>query len=227
MRITHRDLILLVIAYFFAVTSSYGFVFWLPTIVKKASAVSNLTVTLITALPYCVGLIAMLLMGWSSDRTGERRYHTAVPMIAISLGLLLSAMLQNSVVMMVAMLCLAAAGIHGYLPVFWSLPMSFLTGSVAAVAIGLINSVGNLGGFVGPYVVGYVNSATNSFFGGLLYLSISALIAACLILKLRHAKERFDRNTALQPPALTNNDPSTGSPLAPCVGTAATHTDYF
>jgi nitrate/nitrite transporter NarK len=194
----------LVIAYFFAVTSSYGFVFWLPTIVKKASGVSNLTVTLITALPYCVGLIAMLLMGWSSDRTGERRYHTAVPMIAISLGLLLSAMLQNSVVMMVAMLCLAAAGINGYLPVFWSLPSSFLTGSVAAVAIGLINSVGNLGGFVGPYVVGYVNSATNSFFGGLLYLSISALIAACLILKLRHAKERCDRNTALQPPALTN-----------------------
>ncbi len=187
----HSDLILLVISYFFAVTSSYGFVFWLPTIVKKASGVSNLTVTLITALPYCVGLIAMLLMGWSSDRTGERRYHTAVPMIAISLGLLLSALLQNSVVMMVAMLCLAAAGINGYLPVFWSLPTSFLTGSVAAVAIGLINSVGNLGGFVGPYVVGYVDSATNSFVGGLLYLSMSAFVAACLILKLQHAKQRW------------------------------------
>ena len=93
---------------------------------------------------------------------------------------------ENIIVMMVATLCLAAAGINGYLPVFWSLPTSFLTGSVAAVAIGLINSVGNLGGFVGPYVVGYVNSATNSFFGGLLYLSMSALVAACLILKLRH-----------------------------------------
>jgi MFS transporter, ACS family, tartrate transporter len=181
-----RKLILLVMAYFFAVTSAYGFVFWLPTIVKRASGVSNLTVTLITALPYCFGLIAMLLVGWSSDRSGERRYHTALPMIAISLGLLLSGLLQNSVVMMVAMLCLAAIGINGYLPVFWSLPTSFLKGSVAAVAIGLINSVGNLGGFVGPYVVGYVNSATNSFFGGLLYLSLSALVAACLILKLRH-----------------------------------------
>src|SRR5438876_20929 len=182
----HRKLILLVVAYFFAATSAYGFVFWLPTIVKRASGVSNLKVTLIAALPYCFGLIAMLLLGWSSDRSGERRYHTALPMIAISLGLLLSGMLQNNVVMMVATLCLAAAGINGYLPVFWSLPRSFLTGSVAAVAIGLINSVGNLGGFVGPYVVGYVNSATNSFFGGLLYLSMSALVAACLILKLRH-----------------------------------------
>jgi len=124
-------------------------------------------------------------MGWSSDRSGERRYHTALPMIAISLGLLLSGLLQDSVFIMVAMLCLAAAGINGYLPVFWSLPTSFLRGSVAAVAIGLINSVGNLGGFVGPYLVGYVNSATNSFYGGLIYLSLSALVAAGLILKLR------------------------------------------
>ena len=186
----HREVILLVLAYFCAVTSGYGFILWLPTMVKRASGLPNLAVTLISALPYCIGLTSMLLLGWSSDRTGERRYHTAVPIMAISLGLLLSAVLQDSVVLMIAMLCLASAGINGYLPVFWSLPTKFLTGSVAAVAIGLINSVGNLGGFVGPYVVGYLDTATNSFFGGLLYLSFSALIAAGLILMLRHAKEK-------------------------------------
>ena len=186
----HREVILLVLAYFCAVTSGYGFILWLPTMVKRASGLPNLAVTFISALPYCVGLLSMLLLGWSSDRTRERRYHTAVPIIAISVGLLFSAVLQNNVVLMVGMLCLAAAGLNGYLPVFWSLPSKFLTGSVAAVAIGLINSVGNLGGFVGPYVVGYLDTATNSFFGGLLYLSLSALISAGLILLLRHAKEK-------------------------------------
>jgi len=190
-----RELILLVLAYFFVVTSFYGFNFWLPTIMKRASGFPNLTVTLIAALPYCFGLIAMLLLGWSSDRTGERRYHTAVPILTIGLGLLLSALVQDSFVMLVAMLCLAASGM-GYLPAFWSLPTRFLTGSVAAMAIGLINSVGNLGGFVGPYVVGYLDTATNSFFGGLLYLSLSAFVAACLILKLRDVKEKIATGTS-------------------------------
>jgi nitrate/nitrite transporter NarK len=77
---------------------------------------------------------------------------------------------------------------YGYLPGFWALPTSFLTGSAAAASIGLINSVGNLGGFVGPYVVGYVSRVTGSFFGGVLYLSLSAMIAAGLVLCVRAAK---------------------------------------
>jgi sugar phosphate permease len=191
----HRELILMVLGYFFAVTSSYGLTLWLPTIVKEASGVSNLMVTLITVLPYCISLAAMLFVGWSSDRTRERRYHTAVPMIAISLGLLLSAGIQKNAILMVAMLCVASAGINSYLPAFWSLPTSYLTGSVAAVAIGLINSIGNLGGFIGPYVVGYVNTATNSFYGGLIFLSLSAFVAASLILMLRHRKENVASTT--------------------------------
>ncbi|MBI3949732.1 MAG: MFS transporter [Acidobacteria bacterium] len=185
----HREVIMLTLAYFFIVTSLYGFNFWLPTIIKKLSGLPNLLVTLIAALPYCIGLIAMLLIGWSSDRTGERRWHTALPMIVTSLGLLLSAVTQNNAAVAIAMFCLAAAGLSGYLPGFWALPTSFLTGSAAAAAIGLINSVGNIGGFVGPYVVGYVRTATNSFFGGVLYLSLSALVAAGFILALRQAKQ--------------------------------------
>jgi MFS transporter, ACS family, tartrate transporter len=106
-------------------------------------------------------------------------------MIAAGVGLVLSATMQNNAALAISLFCFAAAGLYGYLPCFWALPTSLLTGAAAAAAIGLINSVGNLGGFVGPYVVGYVNTATNSFFGGMLYLALSALVAAGFVLGLR------------------------------------------
>jgi ACS family tartrate transporter-like MFS transporter len=186
----HREVILLTLAYFFMVTAVYGFNFWLPTIIKKLSGASNLVVTLVAALPYCVALIAILLIGWSSDRTRERRWHTALSMMAASLGLLLSLVAQDRTAVAVSMFCLAAAGMYSYLPGFWALPTSFLSGTAAAASIGLINSIGNLGGFTGPFVVGYLSAATNSYFGGVLYLSISALVAAGLILALRATKRR-------------------------------------
>lgn len=186
----HREVVLLTLAYFFMVTAVYGFNFWLPTIIKKVSGSSNLVVTLISALPYCVAFIAIILMGWSSDRTGERRWHTALSMTVASAGLLLSVVAQDQTAVAVLTFCFAAAGMYGYLPGFWALPTSFLTGTPAAASIGLINSIGNLGGFVGPFVVGYLSTATNSFIGGVLYLSASALVAAALILSLRATKGR-------------------------------------
>lgn len=184
----HREVILLTLAYFFMVAMVYGLTFWLPPIVKKLSGSSNLVTSLLSAIPYCVGLVAILLAGWSSDRTKERRWHTALSMVAGSLGLLLSLAAQDNAALALAMLCLAAAGMYAYLPGFWALPGSFLTGTAAAASIGLINSFGNLGGFVGPYVVGYLSTATNSFVGGILYLSASALLAAGLTLALRATK---------------------------------------
>jgi len=186
--IGHREVIRLTLGYFFMVTSLYGFSFWLPTIIKKLSGSSNLVVTLISALPYCVALLAILFVGWSSDKTRERRWHTALPMIAAGIGLILSVAARDQTVLAVATFCLAAAGIYGFLPGFWALPTSFLTGTAAAASIGLINSIGNLGGFAGPYVVGYLSRATNSFIGGVLYLSLSALVAAGFILSLRATK---------------------------------------
>src|SRR5712671_528371 len=112
----HREVILLTLAYFFMVTAVYGFNFWLPSIIKKISGSSNLTVTLISTLPYCVALLAILLVGWSSDRTRERRWHTALSMIAASLGLLLSAVAQDRTALTVVMFCLAGAGMYSYLP---------------------------------------------------------------------------------------------------------------
>lgn len=184
----HREVILLTLAYFFMVTAVYGFNFWLPSILKKVSGSSNLVVSLISALPYCVAFVVMLLVGWSSDRTKERRWHTALSMTVASLGLLLSVVATDQTVLAVGMFCLAGAGMYSYLPGFWALPTSFLTGTAAAASIGLINSLGNLGGFAGPYIVGYLSTTTGSYFWGVLYLSASAVVAAGLILSLRATK---------------------------------------
>lgn len=188
---SHREVITLSVAYFFIVSTHYGFTFWLPSIIKQQSGSSNLRVTLISAIPYCVGFTAILLVGWSSDRTKERRWHTALSILAASMGLFLAVMLRDHFALSVAMFCVAASGIYAYLPGFWSLPTSFLSGTAAAASIGMINSIGNLGGYAGPYVVGYLSTMTGSFLGGVLYLSLSALVAAVLVLAIR--ANRSDR----------------------------------
>ena len=185
----HREVVLLTLAYFFMVTAVYGLNFWLPSIIKRLSDLPNLIVSVIVALPYCVGLVSIIVMGWHSDKTGERRWHTSLSMMTASLGLLLSVFAGDFTALAIAMFCLAAAGTAGYLPGFWALPTSFLTGTAAAASIGLINSFGNLGGFVGPYVVGYLSEKTHSYIGGILYLSLSALIASFLILALRATRK--------------------------------------
>ena len=182
----HRNVILLTAAYFFVASSVFGFTFWFPTILKRLSGFSNLVVSLVAALPFCVGLVSMLLFGWSSDRSGERRWHASVSMLLIATGLALS-VLAHGVVLPMMLFCVAAAGLYSYLPCFWSIPNSFLCGTAAAASIGLINSIGNLGGFVGPYIVGYLTKATRSFTAGVLYLSFCALLAAVFVLSVRRS----------------------------------------
>jgi ACS family tartrate transporter-like MFS transporter len=191
--------LILALAYFFIVTSNYGLIFWLPTMLKKLSGLTNFQVGLVSALPYCAGLAAMLIVGWSSDRTRERRWHTAGPMMVACLGLFLAALAQSSTPLTVAVLCVAAMGINSYLPGFWALPTTFLTGTAAAASIGLINSIGNLGGFAGPYIVGRLVEATGSFFGGVIYLSMSALTAALLILALRRVSAKPKPSKGAEP----------------------------
>jgi nitrate/nitrite transporter NarK len=106
---------------------------------------------------------------------------------------MLAVMLQDRLALSVSMFCLAAAGIYAYLPGFWSLPTSFLSGTAAAASVGLINSVGNLGGYVGPHVVGYLSTLTGSFFTGVLYLSLSAMVAAVLVLSIRVTRSERTR----------------------------------
>jgi ACS family tartrate transporter-like MFS transporter len=180
-----RDVVLLALAYFFIVTTVYGFNFWLPTILKRLSGLPDFTITILATIPYAAGLVTMQILGWTSDRTGERRWHAAGPMFLASVGLLLSALLQGSAGLALAMFTVAAAGIYSFFAGFWALPGALLTGTSAAAAIGLINSIGNLGGFVGPVVVGYLKKRTGSFVAGVLYLSLSAVLAAVCVLRTR------------------------------------------
>ncbi len=180
-----RDVLLLAVIYFFAVTGHYGFVVWLPTILKRASTLSNFQVTILAALPYLAGLGAMLVNGWHSDSTGERRWHAALPLFLCVGAFLMAIFFGSRLWLAVLFFTLVGAFIHAYLPCFWALPTITLSESAAAASIGLINSVGNLGGFVGPFVVGYLSSRTHSFSGGLAYLLSGLFVSGVLVLCLR------------------------------------------
>jgi D-galactonate transporter len=185
------EVLLLVATYFFIVTGFYGFTLWLPTMIKRMSGLPNLTVTFLAIIPYAVALAAMLFNGWHSDHTGERRWHCAIP-IFIAGAALGTAALASGLIgpehlgLSIALFSIVAAGGLAYLPAFWALPTAFLTESAAAAAIGLINSFGNLGGFVGPYAVGYLQTATGSFSGGMLCLSASMILSSVVVLLIRH-----------------------------------------
>jgi sugar phosphate permease len=167
--------------YFMIVTGGYGLIFWLPTFVKEISGASNLGATLLSAIPYSVALVGMVLTGWSSDRSGERRWHAAVPMFVGGVGFLLAVATRDNAPLAIAMFCVAAYGLHAYLPAFWSLPTTFLTGSAAAATIGFVNSVGNLGGFLGPSLIGFISDRTGSSMGGVVFLSVLAFGACALV----------------------------------------------
>jgi ACS family tartrate transporter-like MFS transporter len=183
-----KEVLLLTLVYFLAIIGIYGFVIWFPTIVKRATGLPDMAVTLLSALPYVAGLAAMLWNGWHSDRSGERRWHTALPLFvgAAFLGLALlsgSHLLLGFVSMIVVGACTTA-----FMPSFWALPTEMLTASAAAASIGLINSVGNLGGFAGPYFIGYLRTLTGSFTPGLLFLLAAMTLSGIAVLTLRVRK---------------------------------------
>jgi D-galactonate transporter len=178
----HRDVILLTGSYFCAMTGSYGIAFWLPTILKRLSGKSDLKVTLLAALPYVAAFIIQQLNGWHSDRTGERRWHAAIPVFVCGIALGLAVFYRTNLTMSVAMFVVTGGAFYGFQPVFWAVPTLFLSESAAAASIGLINSVGNLGGLVGPMVIGYLASRTHSFSPGLLYLVASLFVSGLLML---------------------------------------------
>jgi len=172
--------LLLSAIYIFIVTGYYGLTFFLPSIAKRMAPDSTLNQTLIAAVPYAFGFAAMLFNSAHSDRTGERRWHTALPMLFGGIAMALSILSGDQVALVFSFLCLVGIGIHAYLPVFWTWPTKFMAASVAATAIGLINSFGNLGGYFGPKVVGYLSVKYNSYVPGMWFLVACILIAGLL-----------------------------------------------
>jgi ACS family tartrate transporter-like MFS transporter len=167
--------------YLFSATANYGITFFLPQIVK-ASGASNLMTGFLTAIPYTIGVIGLLVFGYSSDRFRERRRHLITAATVGGCGFLAAAWLGNSYWALAA-LCVATIGTYGSRPTMWPMPSRFLTGAAAAVGIALINSIGNLGGYIGPFVVGWIKDSTKSFDMGVYFLAgcafMSALIAFC------------------------------------------------
>jgi ACS family tartrate transporter-like MFS transporter len=180
----HPQIILLMFIYFFAVTGNYGLTFFLPSIAENMQGLSIVSRTIVTMLPYIICTIVILIAGRTSDRMNERRWHTVVPILLAAIGLGLSVVTANYIA--IAVICLCLAGLApGAWPSFWALPTAFLTGSAAATAVGLINSVGNLGGFIGPYAVGYLKTSTGSYAAGVWVLAGCSFFAALLALGLR------------------------------------------
>ncbi len=174
----------LTIIYFFAVSSIYSLTIWLPTFLKRSSGMSNLSVTLLSIIPYVAVLIAMLINGWHSDKTKERRWHTAVPLM-LGVAAFCLVILSSGHFWFGFACIIVASSANAFLPSFWPIPSAFLGESAAAASIGLINAIGNLGSFVTPYVIGYFLDRTHSFTPGFLYVIFSMLIAIVLLLTLR------------------------------------------
>jgi len=170
---------------------SYGLTLWIPQIINAMGSLTELQVGLISALPYAAAAIGMILIGASSDRSGERLMHVAIPSAVAALGFAASAYLTSPVPSMIA-LTVAAVGDLGTRGPFWALPTRFLTGSAAAGGIALINTFASLGGFVGPYAVGVVRNVTGGFAGGMVFLALVMLVGAVAALLLRGARVLAD-----------------------------------
>ncbi len=170
--------------YFCIVLAFYGVSFWLPQIVQSLGHQPSSIVALISSLPYVVAAAGMVAIGRRSDITGERRWHVAVPALIGAAGFVAAATVPTSVTLSVVALSIAAFGIWGALGPFWALPTAFLRGTAAAGGLALVNAVGNIGGFLGPTLVGYARDATGSFAAGLWVLAAGLVAGALLTLTL-------------------------------------------
>ncbi len=188
--------LLLTAAYFFIVTGNYGVEMFLPTILRDWYHPSDDLLTWVLMIPPLGSLFGQLFVGWNSDRTKERRLHAALPIYIGAIALGLSLIRGMPLGVMILIFTAAALGTKAYLPAFWTLPSLFLTEAAAAGSIGLINSFGNLGGAVGPWLLGVVKDKTGSFLPGILYLCVSMATSATIIILLGLGR----RDAKLGPP---------------------------
>jgi len=159
----------------------YTFVFWFPTLLKRQSGFSDVHVGLLGALPYLAAFAGMLLNGWHSDKTHERHWHSALPYLIAAAGLV--GLLAHPSSISFSLLFFSMVGICiSYLPSFWAIPTEILGQSAAAASVGMINAVGSVAGFAGPYLFGYLNTRTGSLSAGLVFLMFAALAGGVLIL---------------------------------------------
>lgn len=165
-----------------AMMALYALGFYLPTLIKDAGAQGGLQVGLLSAIPYCVAVVAMVLVGRSSDHRRERRWHLVGIMLVGAAGLVASVFSGHNLVLAVISLSIAAAGIISFSPIMWTLPTAFLGGATAAASIGAINSLANLGGFVSPYLIGWIRDTYHSTGPAILIIAAALVVSALIAL---------------------------------------------
>jgi ACS family tartrate transporter-like MFS transporter len=180
-----RNVLLLAFGLCCANIGSYAFAFWLPTTIHRTSNLSVNASTAVAALPFLLGIAGVWLSGRSSDRTGERKLHTSVPLMLAAVWFTLSAIPGQPFAMVLLWLCLTSFTHHRFPPPFWVLPTLTLGETAAAASIGLINSIGNLGGFIGPTVVGYLLTHNYSYPVAMTFLAAGYFLGGALILGVR------------------------------------------
>jgi ACS family tartrate transporter-like MFS transporter len=185
-----RQILLLMTAYFVALTGALGTIYWIPTFVKRISGFSNQSVTSLLLIPALIGFAGMLGNGWHSDKSGERRWHSAIPLLVAALMFFLLVVARHQVPFAIAFLLLGSGVMYAYYPTFWTMPTMMLGEAAAAATFGLINSIGQLGGLVGNYTIGLLNDTTHSLAASFGFIACVYVVAGSLILNLR--KPRSD-----------------------------------
>ncbi len=171
-------------AYFGFIMGLYGVGFWLPSLVKASGISNTTTIGFLVAIPYAAAVVCMIWTSRNSDRTGERRWHIAIPAVAGAIGLVASTLVPQTPLWAIVTLTVATMGILTGLAQFWCLPPAFLGGAAAAAGIALINSVGNLAGFVSPFIVGWIKDVTGSTNNGLFVIAASLLVGGAIVLSM-------------------------------------------
>jgi D-galactonate transporter len=171
-------------AYFGFIMGLYGVGFWLPSLVKASGVANTTTIGFLVAIPYAAAVACMIWTSRHSDRTGERRWHIAIPALAGAIGLIASTLVPQTPLWAIVTLTVATMGILTGLAQFWCLPPAFLGGAAAAAGIALINSVGNLAGFVSPFIVGWIKDATGSTNNGLFVIAASLVVGGAIVLSM-------------------------------------------
>jgi ACS family tartrate transporter-like MFS transporter len=176
---------LLIAVYFLNTVVTYGIFLWLPKILRDASGASGFALSAMTMVPFVAALIAMVVIGRHSDRTGERKWHVAGCALLAAIGLVLAAAFGHNVVLLVLSFTLSQIGQRSVVSVFWAIPPIFLGGTAAAAGIGLINAIGNLGGALGPTIIGWLRDVTGAYEASLLVLAGVLVVEAILAASLR------------------------------------------
>ena len=186
----------LIAAYFLSLTGALGTIYWIPTFVKRLSGLSDRRVTTLLLAPALLGVVGMLINGWHADRTGERHWHTAIPLAAAGAMFILLIFARHDAHLAILFLLLGSGFLYAYYPSFWAIPTLVLSESAAAATFGLINSLGQLGGLAGNYAIGFLNVRTHSLTASFGFIALVYVTAAVLILSVRSRRPAADAGSS-------------------------------